>query len=193
MRKEKKRLENILKNLPKDKIVLRILKIEAGDIGAGDIQLAESGNAKIFGFRVKLANNMRVMADQKQVKIKTFDVIYELVQDVRKAMLGALSSVTKRVDIAKFKITHLFKQGKAEQIIGGKVMDGELTKNTKVEVLRDEEIVGEGRIKGLQQNKKEVGKITKGKEGGLMLQADVQVEENDILQVFREDKEKDTL
>ena len=78
-------------------------------------------------------------------------------------------------------------------MIGGKVSDGELTKNTKVEMLRDEEVIGAGRIKGLQQDKKEVGKVEKGKEAGLMLEADIQVEENDILQVFREDKEKDSL
>ncbi len=186
-------LEGILKNLPQDKVFLRILKSEVGDVSASDVLLAENGKARIFGFRVKVSGDIRVMADQKDINIKTFEVIYELVQEVRKTMLNILSPVTKRVDLAKFKITHLFKQSKSQQVIGGKVSDGELTKNTKVEILRDEEVIGAGRIKGLQQDKKEVGKVEKGKQAGLMLEADVQVEENDILQVFREDKEKDSL
>lgn len=186
-------IENILKNLPQEKVVLRILKTEVGDINVSDINLAESGQARIFGFRVKISQKAKIFAKQTKVSFFIFEIIYELVQGVRKAMFGALSPVVKRVDIGKFKITHLFKQNKKEQIVGGKVMDGEITQNIRAEVLRDEQVIGKGRIKGLQQEKKNIGKVAKGKTAGIQFEGDVQLEENDILQIFSEQKEKGTL
>ncbi len=186
-------IEGILKGLPQEKVILRILKSEAGDINVADIQLAENGKARLFGFRVKMDQNAKAFVLQRNVKVKSFDVIYELVQAVRKAMLFVLAPEIKRVDMAKFKITHLFKQGAKEQVIGGKVLEGELTRSVKAEVIREEEVIGKGRIKSLQQAKKEVGKVEKGKEAGLLFESEIQVEENDILQVFKEEQEKGTL
>ena len=122
-----------------------------------------------------------------------FEVIYELIQAVRKQMAGALEPEVKRKDLAKFKITHLFKQSKKEQIVGGRVLDGALTRNVLAEVMRDEEIAGKGRIKGLQQEKKEIGKAEKGKEAGILFEGDIMLEENDILLAYCEEKEKATL
>jgi len=186
-------IENILKNLPQDKVVLRLLKLDVGDISLQDIELAGTGRAAIFGFRVKFLEEVKLFAKSRGVKVKIFEVIYELVQAVRQEMAGALKPEVKRKDLAKFKISHLFKQSKKEQIIGGRVLEGVLTRNVLAEVIRDEEVVGKGRIKGLQQEKKEIGKVEKGKEAGILFEGGVILEEGDILQIYRQEKEKANL
>ncbi len=185
-------IEGILKNIPQEKVILRILKSEVGDITMADTQLAESGASKIFGFRVKADEKAKIVSKQKEIKINIFNVIYELIQEVRKAMTNILEPEIKRVEIGRIKITHLFKSGK-QQIIGGKVLEGEITRNVKSEIQREEIIVGQGRIKGLQKDKQDLGKATKGQQIGLMFESEIQIVENDILLVFREDKTKSTL
>lgn len=186
-------VEGILKNIPQEKVILRVLKADVGDITANDIKLASHGKAKIFGFRVRIDENTKFFAEQKGVYIKTFDVIYELVQGVREVMLGVLAPETKRTDIGKFEITHIFKQSKAKQVIGGKVKEGEITLNTRAEIEREEEIIGTGRIKTLQKDKQDIGKATKGQQVAMQFNSDIKVQENDLLIIFREEKEKGTL
>ncbi|OIO45431.1 MAG: translation initiation factor IF-2 [Parcubacteria group bacterium CG1_02_37_13] len=186
-------VENILNNMPQDKVALRVLRSEVGQIDASDVKLAESGLAVIFGFKLKVDEPTLVFARQRGVRIKCFEVIYELVQEVRKVMLGALDLETTRVELSRFKITHLFKQTKQIQIVGGKVLTGEFTRAVLAEVERDEEIIGKAKIKGLQKEKQEVGKATKGQEIGLQVESEVVLEENDILKIFREDKTKGSL
>lgn len=188
----KEAVEGILENIPTEKAILRILKSEVGDISVADIQLAESGGATIFGFKVKQDKKAEIASKQRQVKVKTFDVIYELVQEARRSMTNILDFEKKRVELGKIKITHLFKAGK-QQVVGGKVLVGELTRNVKVDVEREEDIIGEGRIKGLQKDKQDLGKATKGQQIGLLFESDIQLEENDVLLAYRIDKEKGTL
>jgi len=164
-----------------------------GEITVSDIKEAESCNAVIFSFRLKIDEATKRFALQRKVKIKNFEVIYEMVQETRAEMLAVLSPETKRVDLAKLKIIAYFKKSKDTQIIGGKVLEGEFTQNTMVEVFRNDEMIGKGRIKSLEREKKEIGKATKGQEVGIMFAGDVKIEIDDILQVFREERSKGTL
>ncbi len=183
----------VLKAIPRDKVILRFLKTEVGGINASDILLAEQAPAKIFGFRVKIDEKTSVLARQREVRIRAFDIIYDLAQEVRKVMTSSLSPEMKRKDLAKFKAMIIFKQDKAEQIIGGRVLSGELVRNVKAEIIRDEEVIGIGRIRGLQKDKKDIGKAEKGQEVGILLQSETAVKEDDILAAFSEEKEKATL
>lgn len=186
-------IDGILKAIPQEKIILQVLKLEVGDITSSDVQLASHGDAKIFGFRVRVDENTKFFAQQKDIDIKVVDVIYELVQTVRETMLSVLAPETKRTDIGKFEITHIFKQTKAKQVIGGKVKDGEITLNTRVEVQRDEEIIGTGRVKTLQKDKQDIGKATKGQQVAMSFNSETKVEEGDLLIIFREERSKGTL
>lgn len=186
-------IEGILVNLPQDQVDVRILRSEAGNINLADVRLAENGKAVIFGFRVKVEDQANEFALQKKVRIKNFDIIYELVQEVRNVMTNVLSPTVKRSDLGKFKITVIFKQSKDMQIVGGKVLDGEILRELRADVQREEEIIGHGRIKGLQQDKKDIGKVTKGKEAGVSFSGDVKLQEEDVLLLYKEEKEKGVL
>ncbi len=183
-------IEGVLKNLPQEKVILRILKTEVGNISVGDVKLAESGKAMIFGFRVKIAENAKSFARLRKIRWKIFEIIYELIQEMRREMMKTEELEIERIDLGKVKILILFKRDKEGQVIGGKVIEGEVERNGRAEVLRGEEIIGEGRIKNLQQEKKDIQKIGKGKECGIFFQGETEVEEGDILQVFREEKKR---
>ncbi|MFH0740228.1 MAG: translation initiation factor IF-2 [bacterium] len=186
-------VEHVLSSIPCDKVGLNVLRYSVGDITSADVREAESSNGAIFGFRVKVDESTKQFARQKRVKIKTFEVIYEMVQEARQEMLLVLAPETKRIDLSQLKIIAYFKKAKDTQIIGGKVLEGEFTKNTMVEVFRNDEMVGRGRIKSLEREKKEVGKAVKGQEVGMMFAGDVKIEIDDILKIYREEKQKGTL
>lgn len=186
-------VEHVLSSIPCDKVGLNVLRYSVGDITSADVREAESSNGAIFGFRVKIDEATKQFARQKRVKIKTFEVIYEMVQEARQEMLSVLAPETKRIDLSQLKIIAYFKKAKDTQIIGGKVLEGEFTKNTMVEVFRDDEMVGHGRIRSLEREKQEVGKAVKGQEVGMMFSGDVKIEIDDILKIYREEKQKGTL
>ncbi|MBU2578821.1 GTP-binding protein [Patescibacteria group bacterium] len=183
-------IEEILKNLSQEEVVLRILKSEVGVIGIADIQLANNAKAKIFGFRVDMDKNAKFYGEQKKIFPKTFDVIYELIEETRKAMEKLLSPEIKRRDLGKLKIVALFKKKQDNQIIGGKVLEGEITRDTFAEVVREEEIIGQGKIKNLQEEKREIVSAGKGREIGMLFVGKVEIKEGDILNIFKEEKEK---
>ncbi len=186
-------VEHVLSSIPCDKVGLNVLRYSVGDITAADVREAESSNGAIFGFRVKVDESTKQFARQKRVKIKIFEIIYEMVQETRQEMLLVLAPETKRIDLSQLKIIAYFKKAKDTQIIGGKVLEGEFTKNTMVEVFRNDEMVGKGRIKSLERDKNEVGKAVKGQEVGMMFSGDVKIEIDDILKIYREEKQKGTL
>lgn len=187
---------NVLKELPQEKIILRILKEEVGDINEADTKLAEICKGQIIGFRVKINPSiLQAMKKdkEKRVKIKTFDVIYNLIQEVRQMMEKTLEPEVVRQDIGKVKTLLVFWGEKNRQIIGGKIIEGEVRKGLKVEVLRDEKKVGEGKIINLQRNKKDIEKLVKGDECGVLFEGNVKIQEKDILVFYIEERKKGEL
>lgn len=189
-------IDGMIKNLPQDKIGLRILKSEVGDVNENDVKLAEMSKATIIGFRVKVTNPVMqyMKADtEKSVRIKTFNVIYELIQDIRLSMEKNLEAETVRKDIGKLKTLVVFWGEKNRQIVGGKVTDGEFKKGLKLEVVRDNTRVGTGKIVNLQRNKKDVDLAKKGDEAGILFEGNVKIEKGDIIVAFAEERRKGEL
>jgi translation initiation factor IF-2 len=190
-------VEGILKNLPQEKVILRILKGGAGEVTEEDVKLAISSKAKIIGFRVKANPAARKWADQKNIRIINFDVIYDLSQAVRNLMEKSLEPETQRVNVGKMKVLEVFRTEKNRQIAGGKAIEGEIRPGLKIEVLRkedgEEKIAGRGRIVNLQRNKKDIGKIEKGQECGILYEGEIKVQNGDILQFYFQEKKKGEL
>ncbi|MBU2540261.1 translation initiation factor IF-2 [Patescibacteria group bacterium] len=187
---------DVLKELPQEKIILRILKEEVGDINEADMKLAGICNGQIIGFRVKINPSvLQAMKKdkEKKVKIKTFDVIYNLIQEVRQMMEKTLEPEVSRQDIGKVKTLLVFWGEKNRQIVGGKIIEGEVRKGLKIEVLRDEKKVGEGKIVNLQRNKKDIEKLVKGDECGVLFEGNVKIQEKDILSFYTEERKKGEL
>ncbi len=189
-------VEGMLKNLPQDKAILRILKSEVGEINETDAKLAEMSKAIIIGFRVKITPSVvQFMRNdlEKRLRIKTFDVIYELIQDVRNSLEKTLEAEVVRKDIGKLRTILVFWGEKNRQIVGGKITEGELKKGLKLEVFRDDQKVGSGRIINLQRDKKDIDKLVKGDEAGILFEGNVKIEKGDILVAFVEERKKGEL
>jgi len=183
-------IEDILKELPQEQVILRILKAEVGEVNETDVKLSREGRARIFSFRVKTNSVAQSLAERENIKIRKFDVIYELSQAVREAMQKAVKPKIVRTDLGKVKTLVIFRTEKKRQIVGGKVIEGEVKKGTLIEVFRNEEKIGKGKIVNLQKNKKDVERATKGEECGVLYEGDVKIEEGDTLVFYTEIKQK---
>ena len=189
-------IEGVLKSLPQDQVILRILKTEAGDINETDAKLADMSKAQIIGFRVKISPTVLQLLKndtEKKVRIKTFDIIYELIQEVRQIMEKSLDSEIVYKELGRLKTLVVFWGEKNRQIVGGKITDGEFKKGLKLNVLRDDQKVGTGKIINLQRDKKDVEKLKKGDEAGILFEGNVKIETKDILVAYIEERKKGEL
>ncbi len=186
-------LEEVLNNLPQERVILRILKSEVGEINENDIKLAKGGKALILGFRVKINPTAKILAEREKIKIMTFDVIYDLVEGVRKFMEKGLRPEIVRTDLGKVKTLVIFLTEKNRQIIGGKVIEGEVKKGALIEIFRGENLIDKGKLVNLQKNKKDVDRIPKGEECGILYEGDTKIEEGDTLVIYTEERKKGEL
>ncbi|MBL7156357.1 MAG: translation initiation factor IF-2 [Candidatus Pacebacteria bacterium] len=187
-------IKNILATIPQEKVVLKVLQAEAGNVNLSDIKLAEASKAIILGFRVKIPNSTAETARLKNIKILKFDLIYDLVEGLRVFMQKTLTSEIIRVDLGKLKALLVFRTEKRRQIIGARILQGEIRKGVKIEIFRDGEEednkVGDGKVISLEKNKKEIGKGEKGEEVGVLYEGDTKVEQGDILKVYEKTRQK---
>jgi len=183
-------IEEVLKELPQEKVILRILKSEVGEINESDIKLARSGRAVILGFRVKTNPAAKQLAEREKIKIMNFEIIYDLVERVRKFMEKIVTPTAVREELGKVKVLAIFLNEKNRQIVGGKVIEGEVKKGTSIEVVREEEMIGKGKLINLQRDKKDIERVIKGQDCGILFEGDVKIEEGDVLLIYTEEKRK---
>ncbi|MDO8436410.1 MAG: translation initiation factor IF-2 [bacterium] len=186
-------IEGILDNLPQEKVILKILKSEVGDINESDIKIAQGNRALVLGFRVKIGPGAKILAEKEKIRIIIFEVIYELVEEVRKFMEKITKPTEVRQDLGKMKVLARFFAEKNRQIIGGRVIEGEVRKGSQVEVFRAEEKIGQGKMVNLQRSKKDAESVSKGEECGVLFEGDTRIEDGDVLQFYIEERRKSEL
>jgi len=186
-------IENVLKDVPQEKVAINILSFGIGEINDSDVKLAKASKAIILAFRVKTNPAAKKMIERDDVKIMSFEVIYELAQVVRQILERKLKPEIIRKNLGKIKILTIFRTEKNSQIIGGKVLDGEARREAKLEVYRNEEKIGEGKNEKIKKEKEDIESIGKGRECGILYQGNTQLQEDDILEVYIEEREKTTL
>lgn len=186
----KEAIEEILKSLPQDKVLIKILKSETGQISEGDVELARASKAIVLGFRVKINKVAKEIAQRERVKIFLFEVIYDLVEGVRKLMSQILEPEIVRVNLGQLKVLICFWKKGSRQIIGGKMIEGEVKKGALIEVFRNDELVGKGKILNLQKEKRDIERAKKGEEIGILYEGEGKIKEGDILKFFLQEKKE---
>jgi len=184
-------IEEVLKNLPQEKVLLSIIRAEAGEVNENDINLAKSVKGIILAFRVKTPKVVKAIAEREKIKILEFEVIYDLAKGVRELMEKKIEPEKIRVDLGKMEVLVIFFSRKNRQIVGGKVLEGEVEKGAKLEIYRNEKMIGQGRIISLQIQ--DVAKARKGAECAIMYQGDEKIKEKDILVIFKDEYKKENL
>lgn len=180
-------IEEVLKILPQDNICIRVIRSEVGDITEQDVKMAKTSEAVIIAFRVKKDKVAEISAENNKVKVYDFSIIYELAQKVRELMERKLTKEKERIDLGEIEVLAIFRTEKNRQIVGGNVIEGEVQKGALLEIFREEEKIGHGRIIELQSNKKDFDVIKKGKECGILYQGSERIKEGDTLVVFKEE------
>jgi len=183
-------IDEVLGSLPQEKVVLRVLEKGVGDIDDNDVKLADASKAVILGFRVKIKPTTVIIQERQKIKMVVFDIIYDLAQAVRQLMENQLKAETEKKILGKIKVLMIFMTEKSRQIIGGKVIEGEVKKGAKLEIWREEQDIGRGRIVSLQENKKDQDSVTKGRECGILFEGTTKIQQGDILVAFTEEKVK---
>lgn len=177
----------ILKNIPQDKVKLNILKAEAGDVNEKDVKLAKESEAHVISFRVKVDKIAESIVHNSQIEILHFDIIYDLAKKVRELMDDLLVIEKQRIDIGELDVLAIFRTEKEKQIVGGRVIDGKIENNLRVEIIRDNEKVGEGKVVRLEVAKKKVDIAHKDSEAGILYQGKEKIQEGDILKFYKEE------
>ena len=157
-------IEESLEKINTKDVAAKIVNKGLGNITEGDVERAEAAGAQLIGFNVNISPKAQELARNKKVEVKLFNIIYDLIEDVRTQMQSLLEPELKRVDLGKLKVLAIFRTESASQIVGGKILDGEAQAGAKIEVLRDKQVIAQGKMKKLQAGKADVSQVEKDQE-----------------------------
>ncbi|WP_089611234.1 translation initiation factor IF-2 [Dehalobacterium formicoaceticum] len=177
-------LAQSLNNLSTDEVRVNIVHSGVGTITETDVMLATTANAVIIGFNVRPDMNIRRIADQEKVDIKLYRVIYEAIDDVKAAMSGLLDPTFKEVIIGHAEVRQVFKVPKVGMVAGCKVLDGKITRQSEVRIIRDGIVVHEGHVESLRRVKDDVKEVLSGFECGIGIENFHDIKEGDVIESF---------
>ncbi len=156
--------------LPQDKVQVNIIREGVGGIAESDVMLASASDGVIIGFNVRPVGNAAQVADQEGVEIRTYSVIYKIIEDLRDAMEGLLEAVSVEETVATVEVRATFKASRIGTIAGSYVAEGTVRRGAQCRLVRDGTVVYEGRIGSLRRFKDDVREVTVGMECGIVLE-----------------------
>jgi translation initiation factor IF-2 len=175
---------NSLNELNTGEIKINILHAETGNITEGDVMLAAASKAIITGFNVQADATVHRLAESEGVSMRLYDIIYRLTEDIEKALKGMLAPEFKEVVSGEAVVQAIFHISKVGNIAGCKVVKGEILRNGKIRVLRDDKPLYEGEIGSLKREREDVREVRTGYECGIGVKGFNDFLEGDILQCF---------
>jgi len=172
----------------REKVKIKIVHSATGSITESDVLLASAANAVIIGYNIKPSQKILDLAKKENVEVRSYNVIYELTEDIKKAMFGMLEPTIIETYLGRAEIRRIFRISRVGVIAGCYVVDGKITRNAEAKVIRNEQIVHKGRISSLKHLKENVNEVTKEYECGIRLEKFKEFEEGDIIEAFLTEK-----
>ena len=177
-------LNDSLNKLSTDEVKVQVISTGIGGITESDVNLALASGAVLFGFNVRADATARKLAENENVSIRYYSIIYDLIDDVRKAMGGMLSPIRKETIIGIAEVRDLFRSPKFGTIAGCMVIDGIIKRNNPIRVLRDNVVVYEGTLESLRRFKDDASEVREGMECGIGVKGYNDVKVRDQIEVF---------
>ncbi len=177
-------LTETLTKLSDDRVKVKVIHAGVGAITETDILLAAASNAVVIGFSVRPERKASELASLEKVDIRLHTIIYELVDEIRKAKAGLLAVKYKETSLAHVEIRETFRVSKVGTVAGCYVQDGKLARDSRVRLLRDNVVVYEGRVKSLRRFKDDVAEVRAGMECGVSLENYSDVKTGDLIEAF---------
>ncbi|GIW45721.1 MAG: translation initiation factor IF-2 [Candidatus Binatia bacterium] len=181
-------LSNALNQLSTDEVKLKILHASVGGIKESDVDLAAASNAIVIGFNVRPEAKATEEARRQGVEIRLYDVIYEVVDDVRAALQGLLAPSVREVTLGRAEVREVFKVPGFGAVAGVQVLEGKIVRGAEARLIRDSVVVYTGRIGSLRRFKEDVREVAAGYECGVGLENFQDIKQKDIIEVFHKEE-----
>ncbi len=178
-------LSDSLQKLSTENVNINIIHKAVGQISDTDVNLASASDAIIIGFNVRPSMSARRLAEQEQVQIKTYSIIYDVINDVKEAMEGMLSPEIKEEITGTAEVRETFKISKVGTVAGCMVTSGKIYNNSKVRVIREGIVIYDGELASLKRFKDDVKEVSKGYECGLMIKNYNNIEVGDVIEAYQ--------
>ncbi len=182
-----------LEKLGTDEVSARILQSGVGGISESDITLAEASGAIVLGFNVRAHKEAREAAERAGVEIRYYNIIYDLVDDVKKAMSGLLAPTLREERLGEAQILEVFNVSKVGKIAGCRVLDGVVQRGAHVRLIRDNVVIHEGRLSQLKRFKDDAKEVTAGQECGMSFENYQDMRAGDQIECYRVEEVKRSL
>jgi translation initiation factor IF-2 len=177
-------LSDSLLKLSTEKIAINIIMKGVGQISESDVLLASASDAIVIGFQVRPSMGARKVADQEQIQIRLYSIIYDAIEEVKSAMEGMLAPEFEEKIVGNIEVRETFKITRVGTIAGCMVLDGKVGRNTKVRVIRDGIVVYTGELASLKRFKEDVKEVAKGYECGLNIDKYNDIKVGDIIEGY---------
>ena len=179
-------VEKSLTNIKEEKIKIDIIHKAIGAITDSDILLAAASNAIVVGFGVVPTQKAEALQKKENVEVRTYDIIYKLIDDITLAFRGLLEPEVKRINKGKAEVREIFKLPRIGIIAGSYILEGEVERGNLVDVIREGKLIHEGKVTTLHRFKEDVKKVSTGYECGIKLEDFQDLSKGDILEFYEE-------
>jgi translation initiation factor IF-2 len=181
-------ISDLLNKLSNEKVKINVMRASVGAITESDVLLASASNAIIIGFNVRPERKAQEMADQEKVEIRLHSIIYELQDEMKKAMLGMLEPTIKETYQGRAEVRDTFRIPKVGTVAGCYVQDGVIKRDNEVRLLRDNVVIFKGKISSLRRFKDDAKEVTNGMECGIGIQNYNDIKVGDVIEAFLTEK-----
>ncbi|HVT78295.1 MAG TPA: translation initiation factor IF-2, partial [Acidimicrobiales bacterium] len=173
-----------LTKLSTETVGVNVISTGVGGITESDVSLAKASSAIVIGFNVRPAGKSQQLAEQEGVDIKLYQVIYDAIDDVKKAMVGMLAPISREKVMGKAEVRQVFTIPKAGTIGGCFVTDGKITRKAQLRLVRDSVVIYTGKVGSLRRFKDDVSEVAQGYECGLSIEGYSDLKEGDVIEAF---------
>jgi len=181
-------LTETLQKLSNDKVKVQVIHSGVGAINESDVLLASASNAIIIGFNVRPERNAAALAEQEKVDVRLHTIIYNLTDEIKAAMSGLLAPVYREVYRGKAEVRETFRISKVGNVAGCMVIDGTITRDSEMRLLRDNVVVHTGKIGSLRRFKDDVSEVKTGMECGITLDNFGDVKQGDVIEAYKTER-----
>jgi len=173
-----------LTKLSTETVGVNVISTGVGGITESDVSLAKASSAIVIGFNVRPAGKSQQLAEQEGVDIKLYQVIYDAIDDVKKAMVGMLAPISREKMMGKAEVRQVFNIPKAGTIAGSFITEGKITRKAQLRLVRDSVVIYTGKVGSLRRFKDDVSEVAQGYECGLSIEGYSDLREHDIIEAF---------
>ncbi|MBR0077864.1 MAG: translation initiation factor IF-2, partial [Bacteroidales bacterium] len=182
-----------LMKLSTEQIQVNVIHKSVGQVTESDVMLASASDAVIVAFQVRPSAGARKLAEKEQIDLRTYSIIYDAIEEIKDAMESMLAPKIREKVLCNIEIKEVFKITKVGNVAGCMVLDGKITRATKVHLIRDGIVIYTGKLASLKRFKDDVKEVVSGQDCGLNIENFNDIKVGDIIEGYEEYEEKATL